>query len=61
MKLMLHEEKKNTRDEMLRRVLNAAEQIRNTFYVLERTIDSIINRDGKCIEVGAQFEHLLHV
>jgi hypothetical protein len=60
-RLLVYEKKTNTRDTLLRRTSNAAEQIQNIPYVLETTTDSIIKRSRSIEFEGAQFGHHLHV
>jgi hypothetical protein len=50
----------HTRDELLARILDAADLIKNREDQLRRTTRDLRTRTAKCIEVGGGiFEHLL--
>jgi hypothetical protein len=57
-----YEEKKSTRDALLHRILDAAEETNNNPYIIEGKTNSIMNPARKYIEVeGSQCEHLLKI
>ena len=58
MKAMVYEQKVNTREELVHRILSAARSINNAA-VLRKVTSSLVTRVRKCMEAdGGHFEHL---
>jgi hypothetical protein len=60
MKTMVYGEKTASRDALLHRLFNAAEQIREKPDVLGRTIDLLIHGPQKCIDAEGTLFELSH-
>ena len=60
MKSLVYKEKPESRDDLILRIMDAAEQIRIDKPMLKRVTTSVLDRARKCIECGGcHFEHLL--
>lgn len=60
MKALVYKKKSQSKEELLHRIQDAAEQIKNERAMLKRVTTSVLQRATKCIECqGSHFEHLL--
>lgn len=56
----MYQTRADTRDELVRRIMDGAEQIRRNRFKLIRAMRDVQKRATKCVEVnGDLFEHLL--